>query len=235
MTQPSSPPGDDITSADAQRSAPPLAPTLFEQLGGVSGLVSTVVPVVGFIVVNTLVGLQAAIFSALGVAVGVGLWRLIRKEALQPAVSGILGVALCAFLAYHTGEARGFFLYGIWYSLVAGLAFVVSMVVRRPLIGIIWSALNGSGFGWRSDPRARFGYDVATLVWAVFFLARFGVQNWLYESQQTALLGVARLAMGLPLTAIATLVTIWAIRRAKHSERRSEQTARPGQTAREPD
>jgi hypothetical protein len=48
----------------------------------------------------------------------------------------------------------------------------------------------------------------------VFFLARFVVQYWLYEAQQTALLGVARLAMGLPLTAIAALVTIWAIRRA---------------------
>jgi hypothetical protein len=83
---------------------------------------------------------------------------------------------------------------------------------------MIWSALNGSGTGWRSDRRARFGYDVATLVWAVFFLARFGVQRWLYEAQETTLLGVARLGMGLPLTAVAALVTIWAIRRARSSE-----------------
>ncbi|MGH3857292.1 MAG: DUF3159 domain-containing protein, partial [Pseudonocardiaceae bacterium] len=123
-------------------------------------------------------------------------------------------VALCAFIAHHTGQARGFFLYGIWYSLVAGLALTVSVVVRRPLVGVLWSALNASGFGWRADRRARFGFDVATIVWAVFLLARFGVQHYLYDQRQTALLGVARLAMGLPLTAVAALVSIWAIRRA---------------------
>ncbi|MGH3794379.1 MAG: DUF3159 domain-containing protein [Pseudonocardiaceae bacterium] len=184
-------------------------------MGGVGGLVASVVPVLVFVVVNTLTGLQPAIWSSLGAGVAVGLWRLLRKEPLQPAVSGILGVGLCAFIAYRTGEARGFFLYGIWYSLVLGLAFVLSVVVRRPLVGVLWSVLNGVGSPWRLDRRARFGYEVATLVWAVFFLARFGVQHWLYEAQETALLGVARLAMGLPLTAVAALVTIWAIRRAR--------------------
>jgi hypothetical protein len=176
-----------------------------------------VVPVLVFVLVNTLAGLQLAIWSSLGAGVAVGVWQLIRRESLQPAVSGILGVALSAFIAYRTGEARGFYLYGIWYSLVAGLVFVLSIVLRRPLVGVLWSALNGSGSGWRYDPRARFGYDVATLIWAVFFLARFGVQRWLYEAQETTLLGVARLVMGLPLTAVAALVTIWAVRRATRS------------------
>jgi hypothetical protein len=186
-------------------------------MGGVGGLVASVVPVLVFVVVNTATGLQAALWSAVGSAVLVALWRLVRREPLQPAVSGALGVGVCAFIAYRTGEARGFFLYGIWFSLVAGVAFVASVAVRRPLVGVIWSGLNGTGSGWRADRRARFGYDVATLVWAVFFLARFVVQQWLYEAQETAWLGVARLLMGLPLTAVAALVTIWAVRRASRS------------------
>ncbi len=202
------PPSEHPTSAGPER-----APTLLEQLGGVSGLVSSVVPVVVFVAVNPLIGLQPAIWASLVTAVAVGVWRLVRREPLQPAVSGFLGVAVCAFLAYQTGEARGFFLYGIWYSLIAGLVLVVSVVVRRPLVGVLWSVLNGCGYGWRSDRRVRFGFDVATLVWAVFFLARFGVQRWLYDMQEIGWLGVARLAMGLPLTAVAALVTIWAIRR----------------------
>jgi Protein of unknown function (DUF3159) len=189
-------------------------PTLLEQLGGVGGLVASVVPMVVFVAVNPFAGLVPAIWAALGVAVALGIWRLVRREAVQPAVSGILGVALCAFIAYRTGEARGFFLYGIWYSLVAGLALMLSVVVRRPLVGVVWSVLNGSGFGWCTDRRARFGFDVATTVWAVFLLARFVVQRYLYNLQQTEWLGVARLVMGLPLTALAALVTIWAIRRA---------------------
>jgi Protein of unknown function (DUF3159) len=190
------------------------APTLLEQLGGIGGLVASAVPVVVFVAVNPLAGLVPAIWTSLGAAVALGVWRLARREAVQPAVSGILGVALCTFIAYRTGEARGFFLYGIWYSLIAGLALMVSVVVRRPLVGVLWSVLNGSDFGWRTDRRAKFGFDVATAVWAVFLLARFVVQRYLYDLQQTEWLGVARLAMGLPLTALAALVTIWAIRRA---------------------
>ncbi|MBV9161633.1 MAG: DUF3159 domain-containing protein [Pseudonocardiales bacterium] len=189
-------------------------PTLLEQLGGVGGLVSSVVPAVVFVAVNPLAGLQPAIWASLGVAVAVGIWRRLRREPLQPAVSGIFGVAVCAFIAYRTGEARGFFLYGIWYSLIAGLMLISSVVVRRPLVGMLWSAFNGFGGDWRTNRRARFGFDVATVVWAVFLLARFGVQRYLYDLQQADWLGVARLAMGLPLTAVAALVTIWAIRRA---------------------
>jgi hypothetical protein len=160
-------------------------PTLLKQLGGVWGLVASVVPVVVFVAVNPLAGLQPAIWASLGVALALGVWRLVRREALQPAVSGILGVAVCAFIAYRTGEARGFFLYGIWYSLVAGVALMVSVVARRPLVGVLWSVLNGSGYGWRTNRRARFAFDVATVVWAVVLLARFVVQRYLYDLQQT--------------------------------------------------
>ncbi|HEX8934703.1 MAG TPA: DUF3159 domain-containing protein, partial [Pseudonocardiaceae bacterium] len=86
-------------------------PTLLKQLGGVWGLVASVVPVVVFVAVNPLAGLPPAIWASLGVALALGVWRLVRREVLQPAVSGILGVAVCAFIAYRTGEARGFFLY----------------------------------------------------------------------------------------------------------------------------
>jgi hypothetical protein len=189
-------------------------PTLLEQMGGTGGLVSSAVPAVVFVAVNTLAGLQPAIWASVAVGVAVGAWRLARREPLQPALSGILGVALCAFIAYRTGEARGFFLYGIWYSLVAGVALALSVAVRRPLVGVLWSVLTGSGFGWRTNRRTRFAFDVATVVWAVFLLARFGVQRYLYDLHQADWLGVARLAMGLPLTAVAALVTIWAIRRA---------------------
>ncbi len=211
MTQDSAPPEHPTATGPAR------APTLLEQMGGVGGLVSSVVPVVVFVAVNPLIGLQLAIWAAMGAAVAVGVWRLVRREPLQPAVSGIFGVAICAFIAYRTGEARGFFLYGIWFSLVAGLALVASVAVRRPVVGVLWSVLNGSGFGWRTNRRVRFAFDVATLVWAVFLLARFGVQRWLYDAQEVGWLGVARLVMGLPLTAVAALVTIWAIRRAVRS------------------
>jgi hypothetical protein len=62
----------------------------------------------------------------------------------------------------------------------------------------------------------------------VVFAARFLVQNRLYDEDQTGLLGVARIAMGWPLTAVAALVTYLAIRaaqRALHAAENAEAQA----------
>src|SRR5207249_9522362 len=141
-------------------------PTMLEQMGGVSGLIYSSVPVVVFVLANAFFGLAAGIWSAVGSAVAITVLRLVRKEPLQPAISGFFGVAIAAFLAYRTGSAKGFFLFGIWASLVYGSIFTLSVVVRWPLAGVIWGLLNGHGMSWRSDRRALIAYDLATLSWA---------------------------------------------------------------------
>ncbi|MGD9528307.1 DUF3159 domain-containing protein [Pseudonocardia sp.] len=196
-------------------------PPLIEQMGGVPGIIASTIPVLVFVVTNVAFDLRAAIIAALASGVLVAVWRLARREALQPAVSGLLGVGLCAFIAYRTGEARGFYLPGLIYSAVVGAAFLASTVVRWPLAGVIWHAINGDGQGWRRDPRLLRAYTFATLLWALVFVARVVVQGWLYNAQEDDWLGVARLAMGFPLVAIALLGTVWAVRRAQ----RTSQTA----------
>lgn len=188
--------------------------TLLEQMGGVSGLAYSAVPIVVFVLVNSLSSLAPAIWAAIGVAVAIAVLRVVRKEPLQPAISGVIGVAVCSFIAYRSGDAKGFFLLGIWTSLLYGGVFLVSILVRWPLVGVAWSALNGLGFSWRHHRRAMVGYDVATLAWTVVFAAKYVVQQWLYAADETGWLAFARIAMGYPLTGLALLVTVWAIRRA---------------------
>jgi hypothetical protein len=188
--------------------------TLLEQMGGISGLVYSSLPVVVFVLVNAFAGLMPAIWAAVGSAVVIAVVRLVRKEPLQPAISGFFGVAIAAFIAYRTGSAKGFFLFGIWASLVYGGLFLGSVLVRWPLAGVIWSTLNGQGTKWRVDKIARRYYDIATLVWTVVFGARFIVQHWLYEANYTGWLAFAKLAMGYPLMVIALGATVWAVRKA---------------------
>ncbi|WP_308102868.1 MULTISPECIES: DUF3159 domain-containing protein [unclassified Nocardia] len=190
--------------------------TLLEQLGGFSGLIYSTLPVLAFVPVNSFWGLAAAIWSALGVAAAVLVWRLVRRSPIQPAISGFLGVGVCAFIAYRMGEAKGFFLFGIYTSLVYGGVFLVSILVRWPLAGVIWGVLNGHGNAWRSDRRVVRLYDLATVTWVVVFGARYLVQSQLYDTDKTGWLAVARIGMGWPLTALALAVTIWAVRRAGH-------------------
>jgi uncharacterized protein DUF3159 len=199
--------------------------TLLEQMGGISGLVYSSVPVLVFILVNAIFGLMPAIWGSVGVAVAITVLRIVRKEGLQPAVSGFFGVAIAAFIAYRTGSAKGFFLFGIWASLVYGSLFLVSVLVRWPLVGVIWTFINGHGMLWRADRKAVRVYSVATLTWVAVFAARFIVQRWLYDEDQTGWLAFARLAMGYPLTALALLVTVWAVRAAGHRQRDMEKAA----------
>nr|WP_051048119.1 DUF3159 domain-containing protein [Rhodococcus sp. AW25M09] len=191
-----------------------VAPTVLEQLGGLSGLVYSTLPVVVFVPANSYFNLGVALWAALGVAAAVLVWRLIQRSPIQPAISGFFGVGICAFIAYRTGDAKGYFLFGIYTSLVYGGAFVLSVLARWPLVGVIWGYLNGKGTAWRRDRSAVRYYDVATIAWAAVFGARYVVQSQLYDSDQTGWLAVARIGMGWPLTGVALLVTLWAVRRA---------------------
>ncbi|MHA6803152.1 DUF3159 domain-containing protein [Salinifilum ghardaiensis] len=188
--------------------------TLLEQMGGVSGLAYSAVPIVAFVGINSIAGLMPAIWGAIGIAVLIAVVRLVRREPVQPAISGVLGVAVCSFIAYRSGDAKGFFLLGIWTSLIYGAVFLASVVVRWPLVGVAWSLLNGQRNTWRHHRSAMRGYDIATLAWTAVFAAKYVVQEWLYDTGQTGWLAFARIAMGYPLTGLALIVTVWAIRRA---------------------
>jgi hypothetical protein len=190
-------------------------PTLLEQMGGVSGIVASSIPVAVFVVANLLFELQPALIAALVAGLLVAAWRVARRQRLQPAVSGLLGVGVAAFIAYRTGEARGFYLPGLIYSAVFAVAFLVSVLVRWPLAGVIWHGINGHGHGWRRDPRLLRAYTLASLLWTVVFVARLVVQGLLYNAEEETWLGIARLAMGYPLVGVALLGTIWAVRRAR--------------------
>lgn len=206
--------GPAVTSDDVSEAVP----TLLEQMGGIAGLIYSTVPIVVFVAVNALSSLTPAIVAALAVAVLIAIVRVVRREPVQPAVSGVFGVAICAFIAYRTGDAKGFFLFGIWSTLVYAGAFALSILVRWPLVGVIWNVVNGNGTDWRKHRRTLLAYDLATAVWAVLFALRYVVQSFLYDSDQTGWLAAARIGMGWPLTAVAALATVLLVRWAERTE-----------------
>lgn len=190
---------------------------LLAQAGGVSGVIYSSLPVVVFVIVSSVSGLVPAIAAALGIAALVLIWRLIRRDSPQPAFSGFFGVALCALIAYVLGESKGYFLLGIWMSLVWAVVVAVSVAIRRPLVGYAWSWATGRGDGWRGVPRAVYAFDIASLGWVLVFAARFVVQGLLYDADRTGWLAAARIGMGWPLTLLAALATYAAIKSAQRA------------------
>lgn len=210
---------DPVTESDeaAEPDKPTGAQAILAQMGGVSGLIYSSLPVVVFVPVSSIAGLIPAIVAALGVAALILVWRLVRRDTVQPAISGFIGVGISALIAYLVGESKGYFLLGIWMSLLWASVFALSVLIRRPVVGYIWGWINGHSDQWRKMPTAVRAFDFATVTWVAVFLSRFIVQRHLYDADQTGWLGVARIAMGWPLTAIAALVTYFAIRSAQRA------------------
>jgi hypothetical protein len=192
-------------------------PTLLDRMGGLSGLVVGAVPTFAYVIVNAIAGLDAAVVVAVAASAGLIVMRKIRRESIQPAVSGLLGVVVAALIAFYTGSAEGYFLPGIWASLAMAVVFTVSVLVRRPLVGVVWNLLTSAGARqtWRTDKVALHAFDVATLAFVAVFVARFVIQDWLYDAGSTGWLAFARIAMGYPMLGLALLVTFWAVRRAR--------------------
>lgn len=190
---------------------------LLGQMGGLSGLIYSALPVAVLVPVNTAFGLLPAICAALGVAAAILVWRLVRKDSVRPAVAGFAGVGLSALIAWWVGESKGYFLLGIWTSLFWAVVFTFSMIVRRPAVGYVWSWITGHDRAWRKSGRAVLAFDLATLTWVLVFGSRFAVQQHLYDADETGWLGVARIVMGWPLAAVGALVTYLAIRSAQRA------------------
>jgi len=197
-------------------------------MGGVSGLIYSALPVAVLVPVNTAFGLLPALLAALAVAAAVLVWRLIRRDSIQPALAGFLGVGASALIAWLVGASKGYFLLGIWTSLIWAVVFGLSILLRRPVVGYVWSWVNGHDRSWRGSRRAVLAFDLATLTWVAVFAARFVVQHHLYDADKTGWLGVARIAMGWPLAAVGALVTYLAIRTAQRAMHAAHATRSAG-------
>lgn len=199
---------------------------VLDSIGGWSGTVITAIPPVVFVVVNAIAGLRPAIIAAIATAVALAGYRLARRQSTQQALTGLFGVVVAALIAARTGQARGYFLLGIWSSFAYGAVFAVSILVRRPLVGLLWEFLDPSPEPdqpapprpWYRRRRLLRAYSWATLGATAVFLARGFVQLTLFRHNATGWLAFARVSMGFPLWLLAVGFGFWVVRRARRQE-----------------
>ena len=194
---------------------PSRPPALAEAVGGPLGMAETSLPAVAFIVAYAASGSDTDIAAgvAVGLALILALARLIKRESPRHALSGLIGVGLAAFIATRSGRAEDFFLPGLLLNAAYAAAFIVSILARRPLVGLIVGQLDGSADGWRIDSSRMNAFTKASWMWAGLFLIRLAVQVPLYLAGAVVALGVARTAMGLPLFALGIWLTWLMVRR----------------------
>ena len=187
--------------------------SLVDSVGGVRGMVETSVPAVAFVLAYAASGSDTELAAgvAVGLAVLLSLSRLARRESPQYALSGLFGVGLAALFATKTGKAENFYLPGLLANAAYASAFLISIVLRRPLVGILASQLQKEE-GWRDRPDRVRLYTRASWLWVGVFTTRLVVQLPLYLAGAVVALGIARTAMGIPLFAIGLWLTYRMVR-----------------------
>lgn len=172
-------------------------------IGGWRGLVESSLPAVAFLVLFTVTKeLNLSLIAALAAAGVFTLIRLVQGSKLVSALTGLVGVAICAFAAYRTGNASDYFVVGFWTNGVYILAYLLSMLVRWPLMGLIFAVIRGEALTWRQNPVRLRQYMLATWIITVLMMLRLAVQVPLYFANNVEALGATRLIMGLPLYAL---------------------------------
>jgi hypothetical protein len=186
----------------------PTAASLLGAVGGVRGLIESILPGLGFLVVYTTTkNLLLSVLVPLVLAVIFIVVRLIMRSRATPAIAGVLVLAASAVLALVSGRPENNFVFGMVINAVFLVVIVVSLAVRWPLIGIIVGFLTNESTAWRSDRSKRRVLVVATWLWAGLFALRLVVEVPLYLANETSWLAGARLITGVPLYAMFLWIT----------------------------
>ncbi len=181
-----------------------VTPSIYDAVGGKLGIAESTLPFIAFTAVWSLSGrnILAGGLVAVAITLGLSIARLLKRQTLQFAFSGVIGVAFGAFVANRTGNAEDFFLPGILINAGSALAYLISIAVRRPLLGLIVSTLTGEGSSWYTDPERRRAYTRASWIWVALFCFRLSIQVPLYLTGEVGPLAVAKVVTGLPLFAL---------------------------------
>ena len=176
-------------------------------LGGKRGLIDSGLPSLVFLIVFNISGkdVNAALYAAVALSILLTLLRLLKRETIQHAFSGLIGVGICALISKRTGNAADFYLPGLWINAAYGLLYAITNLVKWPILGVMLGPILGENLLWRKDPARLNAYIKAGWLWVAMFAARLIVQYPLYKSGNINILGTARLLMGYPLF----ILTAW--------------------------
>jgi hypothetical protein len=192
-----------------------------ELFGGARGSTEAVLPFAAFTLAFVITD-ELRLSLALGGAAALLLLaiRAAQRSSTQFVRHGMFGIAIGAAIALASGRAETAFLPGIVQNALWAVGLAGSMVVGRPAAGYLIGAVLGDPTGWRDDPAVVRLAHRLTFILLVPMLLRATVQVPLYLAGEVGWLGVARVALGWPLTAAALAVAAAMLARGRTPLRR---------------
>ncbi|HKS47302.1 MAG TPA: DUF3159 domain-containing protein [Amycolatopsis sp.] len=186
--------------------------SLFAAVGGwrtvAEGVASRVLFLIAYLVTDQV--LTSALVAIGGVVV-FAVVRIFTDRKYWQAAVGLVIAGASALLAGSTGHAVDFYLPAVLMQAGGSAVFLISMLVRWPVIGLVVEAARGERFGWRRDPVRRRRYQMCTAI----FLAKNGIATIvlvpLYLAGQITPLGITATLLGGAPAACACIYLSWRI------------------------
>ncbi|TDD01401.1 DUF3159 domain-containing protein [Nonomuraea deserti] len=193
---------------------------LAKAFGGVRGIIEAAVPTIAFTVSwITTEDLKLSLIISVALAVVLLAVRIVQRSTPQFVINSLIGIAIGAFFASRTGDAKDYFLPGILWNAAYMLAMLVSIVTRWPVVGFLIGSVTGDPTAWHKDQGI---VRLCTrLTWLLMLpcAVRVAVQGPVYlfggGDQAVAALGFAKIVMGWPLQVAAFAAMLWVLGRGR--------------------
>jgi hypothetical protein len=170
-------------------------------------LADSTLPLVIFLLGNWLLDLFWAIFAGIAVGVLFLIYRLIKKEKLVYAITGIGAVGIAAGIAFLSNLGTGFLIPGLVSGLLTVLVCIGSVLIKKPLAA--WTSMISRRWPreWYWLDQVRPAYAEVTLIWAAAFGLRTGLEYWLLDSIGINSLGITKIILGWPYTILILVLS----------------------------
>ncbi|MBB4685268.1 DUF3159 domain-containing protein [Amycolatopsis jiangsuensis] len=196
------------------------------QIDSAGGVLLSALPSAVLAPLNAITGPTGAVAFAAVLATAIALARIHRGHAKGPAFGGLVGVLVAGTIAWSTGSGSGLFLPDLaWYA-IAAVGLTGSILIRRPLVGVLWVLANRPEPVRRAAARGR-DFLLATAALDVVAVVRFFVTRLLAAHQTDPVLVALKVVSGFPLTLAAFGVAAWAWRRASPPRLAQPRSRRP--------
>jgi hypothetical protein len=188
--------------------------------GGWLGLFHALLPGITYVsIYSTSHSLRIALATAFTLTTVLTVIRWRSGLSLGPALVSLIPTGVGIGVTLSTGRAIDAYLPGIVSSACFVLGASLSILIRVPLAGLVFSLAAGRAIrDWRSDRKELHLFQWITALFALASLLRVVVQGWLYLRDDFVALGIARLVMGVPLYVLSTLIS-WFLWRSNQRSR----------------
>jgi hypothetical protein len=176
-------------------------------LAGRNSFLDAILPPVVFLLRNSFVNFNAAMWGSLILSVIFAVIRLSKKQSLIYALGGVGSVLLAMTVVWFFGKSEGFFIPGLVSGGATVLITLLSLIIRRPMMAWTSYLARRWPLDWYWHPQVLPAYSEVTFAWGVFFAAKFFLQFLLFQNADTDMLAVSTLITGWPATTLLLIFT----------------------------